>query len=101
MADGAERQELANARKENSMNEYQYLSPAEREFVQAVLRDAKPGKHTLAALFGEFWAYIVDKTSFGMRLKRTVKAGLLHGIEVAGRTIQNHQLYVIGNRKLR
>ena len=80
------------------MKEVRYLSEAEQNLVLAMLPSAELDKQTLATLFGGCWVYIVEKTGFGRRFKRTVEAGLLAGIEVAGRTVQNHQLYVIDVR---
>ncbi len=80
------------------MKELRYLSEDEQNLVSVMLNIADSEKQTLATLFGGWWEHVREKTGFGRRFKRTVEAGLLAGVKVAGRTVQNHQLYAIDAR---
>lgn len=77
------------------MNQRLFLYEDEMELVSTVTPHVSPGRYRLIDLFKELWELVWDKRGFGRRFKRSVEAGLIPGVELATKTIENHQTYIL------
>ncbi len=73
------------------------LDQDELKLVEEIRLTAVDGLYRLSELFGEAWVFIIHKTSFGIRFKRTVEAGLIPGVTLYAKTVENHRVYLVTN----
>ena len=71
------------------------LSQSQIDEAQAIINGTKSGTYELRDIYGGLWRAIQSPTSFGMKFKATVVAGLLSNIKIHERKTNNHHTYEV------
>ena len=71
------------------------LPQSQIDEAQAIVNDTRAGIYELRDIYGDLWELVQNPTSFGMKFKATVVAGLLCNIKLCEKKTNNHHTYEV------